>query len=210
MRRPHQRIAKKDAGFTIVELMVATLVFSIVLLTVTLGIIQISRVYYKGINEADVQNTARSIMDTVTQAIQFSGSDITVTPSPVPGTMQAFCIGNTQYSYKLGYQLTENDTPGPNQTKAAFVSNNIAGCSGAAAQTSGKEFLSPNMRLADLSVTEVSPGKLYKVTVRVAFGDDDLLNSPTGQNASCKSSVGSQFCSVSELTSTVYKRVGTD
>ncbi len=198
---------KQERGFTIIELLVSTVVFSIVLLTVTLGIIQISRVYYKGINEADVQNTARSIMDTVTQGIQFSGSTVTVTSPPSIGNLQAFCIGNTQYSYKLGYQLTDG-TLGTNQTKTSLASKNVAGCDGAAAQTGGKEFLSPNMRLSNFKVTEVSPDKLYKITVRVAFGDDDLLNNPTAANASCKSTTGSQFCSVSELTSTVYKRVG--
>ncbi|HET7302285.1 MAG TPA: prepilin-type N-terminal cleavage/methylation domain-containing protein [Candidatus Saccharimonadales bacterium] len=199
----------KSKGFTIIELLIATLVFSTVLLVVTIGIIQISRVYYKGINETDVQNTARSIMDTVTQGIQFSGADITETASPQPGNLQAFCIGNTQYSYRLGYQLVDSSPTG-NQTITGLVSKNISACQSAAATAGGKEFLSPKMRLSNLSVKELVPGSLYKVTVRVAFGDDDLLNNPTSQNASCKTTTGSQFCSVSELTSTVYRRVGTD
>ncbi len=198
----------RQQGFTIVELLVATVVFSVVLLTVTLGIVQISRVYYKGINEADVQNTARSIMDTITQSIQFSGATVTATQAPQIGTLQAFCVGNTQYNYRLGYQLVDN-SPGTNQTTLALASKDgVAGCAGAAASNGGKEFLSPNMRLSDLKIVEVSPDRLYKVTVRVVFGDDDLLNNPTAATASCKSNTGSQFCSVSELTSTVYKRVG--
>lgn len=196
-------------GFTIIELLIATLVFSTVLLVVTIGIIQISRVYYKGINESEVQNTSRSIMDAVTQGIQFSGADITETQTPQPGNLQAFCIGNTQYSYRLGYQLVDNSPVG-NQTTTSMVSKNIAACQGAAATAGGKEFLSPKMRLSNLSVKELVPGSLYKVTVRVAFGDDDLLNNPTAQNATCKTTTGSQFCSVSELTSTVYRRVGTE
>jgi len=206
--RKRLSIHGSNQGFTIVELLVATLVFSIVLLTVTLGIVQISRVYYKGINEADVQNTARSIMDTVTQSIQFSGATVTATPTAQIGALQAFCIGNTQYNYRLGYQLVDS-SPGTNQTTLALASkDSVSGCEGAAASNGGKEFLSPNMRLSNLKVTEISPDRLYKVTVRVVFGDDDLLNNPTAANASCKSTAGSQFCSVSELTSTVYKRVG--
>lgn len=198
---------QSSGGFTIVELLVSTLVFAVVLLTVTLGIIQISRVYYKGINESDVQNTTRSIMDSITQAIQFNGADVTVTPAPSAGTLQAFCVGGTQYSYKLGYQLTDG-SPGVHQTTTALVSKNLSGCASAAAATGGKEFLSPNMRLANLKVTQIVADSLYKVTIRVVFGDDDLLNNPIATNASCKSTTGSQFCSVSELTSTVYKRVG--
>ena len=201
------KLSNQSKGFTIVELLVATLVFSIVLLVVTLGIIQISRVYYKGLNQANTQNTARSVMDVITQGIQFSGAKVTPTPAPSVGTMQAFCIGNTQFSYRLGYQLVDG-TPGTNQTNASLVTNTVSGCEGLAAKTTGKEYLSPNMRLSNLVVTEITPGKTYKVTVKVVFGDDDLLNNPTGPNASCKGNLGSQFCSVSELTSTVYKRVG--
>lgn len=203
-------IAKKlhdnNRGFTLVELMIATLVFSVVLLMITIGIIQIGRVYYKGINEADVQNTARNVMDTVTQGIQFSGGVITDTPTPSVGALQAFCIGNQQFSYRLGYQLVDG-TAGAQQTTSALRMNTVSGCPTAPAKTTGQEFLSPRMRLAKLSVKQVASGT-YTVSVKVAFGDADLFTNPTGSDPVCKSTAGSQFCSVSELTSTVYKRVG--
>ena len=196
-------------GFTIIELMIATLVFSVILLAVTVGIIQITRVYYKGINEANTQDTARNVMDTISQAIQFSGSDVYATQASAPGASTSFCVGNQQFSYKLGYQLV-GGSPGTNQTTKALWQSTTSGCTGnPAAAASGLELLGDKMRLANLTVSEVNGDpNIWKISVRVVFGDDDLLNNPTGTNASCKGNAGQQFCSVSELTTTVVKRVG--
>ena len=196
-------------GFTIVELLIATLVFSVILLTVTVGIIQITRVYYKGINEANTQDTARNIMDTISQSIQFSGSDVSSTVASAPGASTSFCVGDQQFSYKLGYQLVES-SPGTNQTTKALWQSNTPGCTGnPAAAATGLELLASKMRLSNLTVSQVNGDpNIWKISVRVVFGDDDLLNNPTGTNASCKGDTGQQFCSVSELTTTVVKRVG--
>src|SRR5688572_1794031 len=106
-----------ERGFTILELLVATIVFSVVLLLVTAGIMQITRVYYKGVTETNTQNTARTIVDTISQAIQFSGGDVTVTnPAAVPGTDYAFCVGNEQFSYRLGWQVENTHSIAANQT----------------------------------------------------------------------------------------------
>src|SRR3990172_9120101 len=68
---------KGVGGFTIVELMIATTIFSVILLIVTFGMLQIGRTYYKGITLTKTQNAARSIIDTISQDIQFSGEGVT-------------------------------------------------------------------------------------------------------------------------------------
>lgn len=213
-----QRFTQKQRGFTIVELLVALTVFSVVLVVVTAAIIQISRVYYKGVTETQVQGATRDIMDTISQGIQFGGGTITGTPTGVtPGGSYAFCLGNQQYSYRPGYQLVDN-TPGTNQTNHALVVNTAAACSGSPAQAmsgtvSGREMLAPNMRVSNLVVKNVG-GNLYQVQIRVVYGDDDLLVSPSGNSngakatdAACKGQTGRQFCAVSELNTVVIRRV---
>lgn len=195
-----QRLKTNAKGFTIVELLIATLIFSMILLIVTIGIIQITRVYYKGLTEADTQNTARAIMDDISQGIQFSGGKVSATQT---GT-RSFCVGDQQYSYALGKQLGS-------QTTKALWKTNVSGCTGNPAVTaSGKEFLSEKMRLSNLTVASLG-NNLWKVSITVAYGDDDLLNGPTGTNPSCKGiQAGSQFCSISTLTSTVIQRVASN
>lgn len=194
-------------GFTIAELMIATLVFSVVLLIATTSIIEVGHTYYKGINEANTQDTARTIMENIGQAIQFGGGTITATQTAQPGTMQQFCVGNQQYSYDLGAQLVTG-TPGSGQTNASVRVTNLPACnSSSTPQTGGTELLAPRMRISDLSVTPLTDGTSYRIHVKVAYGDDDLLSNPHGPDALCKGNVGSQFCSTSDISTIVYKRV---
>lgn len=203
------KFTSNNKGFTIIELLIATLVFSVVLLIVTVGIIQITRVYYKGLTESSTQNTARNIMDTIAQSIQFSGSTVsnTIVPVPVAGTTSAFCIGDQQFSYRLGYELVAS-SPGIDQTTQGLWQSTTAGCSGnPPAAASGKEYLGNHMRLSNLTVVNVT-GSLWKVSVTVAYGDDVLLNNPTSTAPTCKGqSAGQQFCSISTLTTTIDQRV---
>lgn len=206
---------KKQHGFTIVELMIATMVFSVILLVVTMGILQITRVYFKGVTESNTQNTARSVIDTISQAIQFSGGPVTTTSgSGTPSSPKAFCVGDTRFTYDTGWQL-EDSSPDNTKHQAyhALAMDTFANCNQSTPQPldqpsiSGRELLSPHMRLANVSVTNVG-SNLYKVTVRVIYGDDDLLDNPTAPDANCKGiSAGTQFCSVSELSTVVVKRV---
>lgn len=197
-------------GFTIVELLVALAVFSVVLVVITAAILQISRVYYKGVTETNVQATARSIIDTVSQAIQFSGGNVTDTVAVTPGTSYDFCINNQEYSYRPGYKLVDS-APGMNETNHSLVVRTVSSCSSPTGQNlsgavTGRELLAPNMRLSKMVVKNIGPN-LYQVQVRVVYGSDDLLNSPTASNASCRGVSGRQFCAVSDLSTVVISRV---
>lgn len=207
----------QSQGFTIIELMVATAVFSVVLLVVTGGILQITRLYQKGVTAANTQTITRSVTDTISQAIQFSGGDIvpTTTGAATPTSPKVFCIGNTRFTYALGWQLVDG-TPDTNlhQSPHALVQDNYPGCSSSTAQplnvsgVSGRELLAPNMRLSKLTVTQIG-NDLYRIEVRVVYGDDDLLQDPKdGTTTTCiNESAGTQFCSISELSTVVTKRV---
>jgi prepilin-type N-terminal cleavage/methylation domain-containing protein len=205
-------IKHNQGGFTIIELMISTMVFGVILLVITTAILQISRLYYKGVTQAKTQSVARSTIDLISQGIQFSGGDVTETP----GTYNAFCVGNQQYSFALGKQIVEpGATRGTNQDYHALVVDDKAGCTSSSTAvdmsngslSSGRELLEPKMRLAKMSVQNIGED-LYRVSLKVVFGDDDVLNNPAGANATCKNiTAGTQFCAVSELTTVVTKRV---
>jgi prepilin-type N-terminal cleavage/methylation domain-containing protein len=200
-------------GFTVIELLIATAVFGMVLLVISIGVLQISRVYYKGITERNTQNVARSITDQIAQSIQFGGGVVTTTPAaPTPGSSYAFCVGNRQYSYQVGHQLVDS-VVSSDQKRHALTTRNVAGCPGAAAEnmgnptTDGRELLAPKMRLANLQVENIGTD-LYKISVKVVYGDSDILNNPTATTATCQGiRAGAQFCAVSDLTTVVTKRV---
>lgn len=199
-------------GFTVIELLIATVVFGLVLLIVTIAVIQFNRVYYRGVTETTTQEVTRSIVDTIAQSIQFNGGAVTETPARVAGSVATFCVGNKQYTYRVGLQLTEG-TLNADRTYHALVVRDLAGCTSSSPGapmstlvTSGQELLSPNMRLAKM-VIHYEGSNLYKISVRVVYGDVDLLNNPTADTAACKTTKGSQFCAVSDITTVVTKRV---
>lgn len=228
LRPPTQ--PSQQAGFTIVELMIATLVFSTILVVITFGVINFSSAYYKGINSSTTQDTARSVIDTVAQAIQFSGS---VPQIPAPGA-NSICIGNQQFVFNLGKELLLSTDHGLAQ---------ITGGSCSATPTGGTELLDSRMRLIRFAVDQpknpdgsavFTDQSIWNVTIAIAYGDNDLLcDSSVGVSAAggcagtaatiadpdivtaaaagdlhCKSVTGSQFCDIVALSTTVNRRIG--
>jgi len=232
-------------GFTIIETMIATTIFGVVLLVLAAGIVQITRTYYKGIVESNTQGTARSIVTDISQAIQFGAASgvSNTTPSPSPGATYYFCAASQRFTYQIGYEVKSGLTSpigSPDyQTAHSLVVDYDPGCenpplppnlNGSLASTSTRDLIGPNMRLAVLSVTQPNAQQpdLFQVTVRVVYGDSDLLCSPnppmsdpdvcntntiipmtelSDPDLTCKGSAGSQFCAVSELSTTVETRL---
>lgn len=207
-----------NGGFTIIELLIATLVFSVIMLLLSYSVLQIARVYYKGITEANTQTVARRVINEIAQAYQFNANSSSPTPLPAPGPggSTSLCVGNIQFSYVLGYQLVSGaPKPLPNfhQTNYSLVESS-SGCNGglnllniASLPSGSKELMGKNMRLSQLSVSQVAGNtRQYQIDVRVVYGDEDLLDDPAGTNASCRGSTGSQFCATAELSTIVTER----
>lgn len=196
------RDQKSQAGFTIIELLIATAVLSTILLLVTTLMINIGKLYYKGISQARVQDNVRSITDEVAQHLQLGDSFIPVTSGPE----RAYCIGTTRYTFIIGVQIDhpnkhvlwrdKNPTPG----NCPSVLPNLTATT---PSIGGSELIAPNSRLTDLTITGSSP---YSVSVGVAYGDDDLLNL-SGINTKCKGNIGDQFCATAKLQTIVVRRL---
>lgn len=192
--------------------MIATMVFSVVLLLCSVGLIQIGKIYLKGVTSTRTQEAARSIIEEISRGVQFSGGSV------VDTTGSTFCIDTTRYSYVVDRQRTD-DTPTADQSKHVLVADNI-NCSPAPSAlpvtnpafniadptlTNARELLPLNMRLTELTVTLISDD-LYKVTVGVANGEEDLFEAAV-PHETCKSGNGGQFCASSKLSTFVQKRV---
>lgn len=127
--------AKKTAtlsqnGFTILELMVATVVLSVVLLIATMTILGVGKLYYKGQNATHTNDTARNILEDVSQHIEFSALSPNLFASPAitgcptyqlpsgptvsfwcnsVGSVKvyAYCTDTTRYSFVVGEQFKD-------------------------------------------------------------------------------------------------------
>lgn len=199
-------------GFTIIELLIATVVFSIVLLVVSGAIIQFNKLYYKGVIVARTNEVSRTIGEDAARNVQYSKGILqgTAPSGTVPGVR---CIGSKRYTYFLNQPLTDDsltrmlvaDSIPPSEgcvaNEAAMVKTNPL-------PSGAKELLGTNMRLVIFSAAEQAAGDT-KITVRVAYGDNnDDFETESGLITSCKAIVlGGQFCAVSDLTTYASKRL---
>lgn len=225
MRYRRRQLSQK--GFTIVELMIATSVLSTILLLVTVIMISIGNLYYKGINQARVQDDVHSIVDEVSQHLELGATINPTRVTSADGQTIAYCIGDTRYVFTVGEQIgTGLDTDGTTHQSQHVLWRDKApaGCPKPSngflnsaflslIDPSGTELIAPNSRLTNFCVSGTVVGSCtpdappYTVSVGVAYGSIDLLNNPANITATCKDSTGDQFCSTANLTSVVAQRL---
>jgi prepilin-type N-terminal cleavage/methylation domain-containing protein len=224
-----QERLKRQAGFTILELMIATTIVAVILLLATSVMIGLQNLYYKGINQENTQNGVRTIVDQINQDIQTSIGSPAVSwvpaaslPAPVTQTfnghaeqyqVNALCIGSTRYVYVVGPQVGNNS----NQVPQALWRDSTpeAGCASAipnigpgqpAPSDGGTAYVTAGSRLTDFKITQLSDSD-YQVQVSIALGTDDLLSSNNTYSATCNPGSGGQFCATAGLTSEVSQRL---
>ena len=233
-------MSRRQDGFTIIELLIATMVFSVILMAATTALFQLEKMYYRGIITNRTQTASRQIMAELSQQLQLNKDNTresTATYPQLPGlTVGSFCIDNLRYSFVKNVQVTDGVTysdtnhQGPHALWRDTI-NSTADCTplnlGLAdpakttdennlsiGGTNGDELLGQHMRLTNLSIssdnnclTGGANSHLCSVSVGIIYGDDDLLapdaNNPTG----CLTSFGDQWCAVSNLSTTVFKRL---
>jgi len=233
MMERHLLIRKNQTGFTIIELMIALSVLSVLLIMSTVLLIQIGRIYNKGVNLANIQNTNRNVVHDIGSALEFGAQQpITGSETYLPSggdavTVHSFCLDTTRYSYIIGQQeatspdyhpstgapqtyhvlwedtMKTNDNCFPMDITKATPTDPPDGV--ATKPGSGKELIPLRSRLSVFSVEENPGGSgIYQLDVIVAYGDNDLLNA-TGTN--CNGDVGQEYCATSKLSTVVTRRL---
>jgi len=207
-----QENREKQAGFTILELLIATAVFSVVLLLCATAILQVGQMFYKGVITNRIQDTSRKVANDVIGAIQNGESNLLHQKVPIAGGF-AECLGTVRYTYLL----TKSVGSPPAQSPHVLWKDRITAAGTCAlspvdlsAPTSGEELLGSNMRVSKFEITDL-PGSSYKVQVTVAYGsDDDVFAKPGGivDYGHCAArNLGGQFCAVSTITSYATERL---
>ncbi len=201
---------QKQSGFTIVELMIATAVFSVVLLLCATAIVQVGKIFYKGITINRTQDTARRVSEDLSQAIQFGVRSDNFLQTKTNGATNSLCLGNVRYNYNNAVSL------GTHAAQSAHVlwKDNIAtdadcgllDISRPAPSLNGVELLAENMRIPILNVTVASG--VWTVNITVAYGDTEDLFEAGSNFTHCISNYnGGQYCAVSNINTNVIKRL---
>lgn len=195
---------KNSSGFTITELLLATAVFSTVIIVALAAFLGIGRLFYKGVNMTQNQQTARNILDLVVSDIQSASTPIVVKDSSE--SRKYICIGSARYIYKIYNPVNLSDHD--DTAKFGLLRDSVPGNSGCADPYDGTNKFPPNsptellangMRLNAFSVTPDGCQSLCTASIDLATGDDDS-STPA---AECNSeSASSQYCAKTQLTAT--------
>jgi prepilin-type N-terminal cleavage/methylation domain-containing protein len=204
-------------GFTIVELMIASAVFSAVLILISMALLSIGRSFQRGVIASRTQDAARSVANEISESVKLDGKGVIVIQENNGGTTKGYCVGKKRYSYVLTNHLTGEWNPAAGTTGHALVVDEVVGCTtslmaqdfSGAATVSGRELLSQNMRLIDFTIQNI--GGVYDISVTVAHtgGEDEIESIPDsdGYYFCDADSATSQFCAVSNLRTSVVPRL---
>ena len=203
------------AGFTLVELMISTGVFSVVLLICTTAVLVIGQDFNKASIASLTQNTSRNIIDNITRELQYNTGNYRIGFNGGDGVEKiAICIGTVRYSYLLGYELVDGsfDSAKQQSPHVLWRDEYTGNCEPANVTeetlTSGKELMSLHTRLragTGLNITEDkrATGTLYNIDVAVIYGDKDVI---TAADRCVSSRSGGAFCGLSELHTAVFRK----
>ncbi len=175
-----KNIIKNQSGFTIIELMIATVVFSTVLLIATISIVFVSKTYSTSQINIKLQNTTESILTGISNAIKYNKpTPIVMNYNPNPTYSGYFCIGDNVYTFYLAPNSVDNqplnykDAAGNTKNTVGLILSISTNCG---PNVNGVQLLSNNERLGELDI--VPHGNGYQINLSVAYGDDSVLKLP--------------------------------
>jgi len=166
-------LIKNSKGFTIIELMIATAVFSITLIILAVSLISINHQYFKGISEGNTELAANNILNDVTSAVQFS--DGSLVSQSEPNNSGYFCIGNTEFYYTL-YSIDQPGQTNPLLEVNKCINGMPSSQNCPSQNCTISNLLGKNMQLINFSINQYQNSmKLFQVKISLAFGRNDQL-----------------------------------
>lgn len=186
-------IARKQKGFTLVELMMAMAFFSFILLFITTGFVIVSRAYNKGLTVKLIQDEGRSIVEELTREIRVSSSDdINVAVDD--------CIsvsGSLYYLYKPA-----SSTPPYDLYK---VQDGSTCDSYDETVITGERVLADRVSVQFMDASELSSTGVYSLKIVLSTNDTTLITA-SGEGAECTTDNGGQYCDVVTMSTVISTR----
>jgi prepilin-type N-terminal cleavage/methylation domain-containing protein len=211
--------SEPQQGFTIVELMISTAVFSLALLIAIVAIIIVNNSFVKGNVESQTQDIARNVLSTITQDIQFNRTGSIILGTPYEN-YDYYCLGNDVYIYQTGQEINTSATPPVYHALLELTGSCPANLTtdqvgitdleylnkAAGGGNSTHELLSQHLSLEQLDITQVNSNS-YAVTITIAFGNYVITSANPVDDSCPAESLSGQLCAVSTLTTTVSPRI---
>jgi|GEM_PF-7035227 prepilin-type N-terminal cleavage/methylation domain-containing protein len=203
MIKPSRKKIRSAAGFTIVELLVAISVFSIMLLITSGVMVELGRQFYKTVVRSRTQEVSRSVVEELANNLQYSASD--PYELPASGNVMHWCIAGRLYSYVLNQEISPST---PNVLLRSSDCQDLPSDPLQRTSDDQTELLADNMRLTEFSL--VRDDKAWYISITVAHGDDEAFDSTVapGDPVRCRPDASnSTYCAVSSLSTVVVRKL---
>jgi prepilin-type N-terminal cleavage/methylation domain-containing protein len=183
-------VTQSKAGFTMIELLIAMTIFSFMLLIVASGFIDIVRMQNQSLASNMAQDSARSAMDELVQAVRNSTGVVSISPS----TPSILCLANSTGVQQAYYVNSSNGILYRSDDCTAYT-NTVA-------------LTSAQVQVSAFTVTVETSGPAITVPeVEIAMTVASNNGSTNIAGNACKAdSVDRQFCSIVTLTSGAVPR----
>jgi prepilin-type N-terminal cleavage/methylation domain-containing protein len=210
-------------GFTVVELTIATAVFSVVLLTALAGFLQIGRIFYKGVTVTSTQETANQIYQDISGYFQTASA---VSDRGNGNGYNYYCVGGARFTFTIDKAVDSSATPNhsasgnfgilkdilPGNSACDAPCNDLmaGSCTGTPFQNP-KELLGDKMRVLKFAITNpsASTSNFYNISISLAYGDNEVMGYGTAGDPTTRyclsGSRNQQFCSIANIDSGVFK-----
>jgi prepilin-type N-terminal cleavage/methylation domain-containing protein len=228
MLKKRNNKTNKAKGFTLIELMLATTIFALVLIIMLASFLQIARMFYKGVSISSTNEATRSLVEEIVNDVRFAGdSSIACAASSCPSYRKYFCVGNHRYTYITapnkggGAKVSGTDvsSPQPSTINAGVVQDTVFGCPPPTTSGSNpRQLLGLNMQLNDLEFRPADNGVFVHAHVLLYGAVDTVFASyaqPTHSpsqalldpDAHCSGSLfDTQLCATADFKTTISTR----
>ncbi len=203
---------ERSEGFTIAELLIATTIFSMILLVILASFMQVGRMFYKGISVNNTNDATRNLVDVVAANVRQGSDpkDIKTDTANGPNGPQYFCVGSHRYTARTGVKVGADQIASPNATTivAGVIEDNIPACAAPSAVSgaNARQLLGPDMQLNSINFNCNNSGNCTIQAHVVFYGADDSVLTPSANDPTAQCSgnlLSSQFCAVSDISTNV-------
>lgn len=194
-------VAKKQLGFTIIELMIAMIVFSTMMVIASTVIIGVSKQYQKSTKYSELNDASRNLHESLAQSIGYSSDG----PYEVITTSgyKHICIGQDLYYWKISSGA--NIYPGLFKYTFPYVG---AACGFDPANLPNSVNLLPKDGfVTTFSISKIENTNSYDITTAFKIGTVDMYKDGSVNNNCLPTQKGGEFCSEIIYNSTVSKRL---
>ena len=189
----------KSQGFTIVEVLIATTIFSFAFGIITVGFIEIAQLYQQGVSIRTTQQSSKFILEEIVRTSRVASSIVTTPdslllryPKPSSGDSDRLtAVTETLYCFDSN-----------NNNLILRYNNPTADCSSLSV-SDGENMLEGEVVLLDYSLGSLGL-RSAKIEIVLGTGPDDLIEATN----ECKDEAGRQYCAVSTVYASVTARGG--